>query len=129
MDDRRKDLRKRSFLKGTVYFNHRRSSVPCTVRDFSDYGARLQFAAPVTLPDAIELEIPARDKILPAQVRWRRGDEVGVSLDETYADGGPEMAGIGDITQRVAALEREITKLHRIVLELRNELRQMRRED
>jgi hypothetical protein len=129
MDERRQSPRKRSFLKGMVYFNHRRASIECTVRDFSEYGARLQFPAPATLPDAIELEIPAREKILQAQVRWRRDDEVGVSLDEAYADGGPEMAGNGDITQRIAALEREMTKLHRLVMDLRNELRRIRGDD
>jgi hypothetical protein len=129
MPERRKEPRKRSFLKGTVYFNHRRSSIECTIRDFSDYGARLQFPAPVTLPDAIELEIPARDKLLQAQIRWRRDDEVGVSLDETYRDGGPEMAGSGEISQRVAALEREVTKLHRLVIDLRNDMRSIRGED
>lgn len=129
MDERRKSARKRSFLKGTVYFNHRRASIECTVRDFSEYGARLQFAAPTTLPEAVELEIPAREQMLRAQIRWRRDDEVGVSLDETYADGGPELAGNGEISQRVAALEREMTKLHRAVMDLRNDMRRVRGDD
>lgn len=129
MNERRKVPRKRSFLKGTVYYNHRHSSIECTIRDMSDYGARLQFPAPVTLPDALELDIAARDRTLRTTVRWRRGDEVGISFDEKEVGGMPELAGPGDITQRVAALEREMTKLHRIVLDLRTDLRRLRGDD
>lgn len=127
--ERRRWPRKRTFLKGTVYYNHRLSSVECTIRDFSDYGARLQFAAPVTLPDTVELEIPSRDQSVRAHVRWRKGDEVGVSLDEAYAEGGPEMVGAGDVSQRVAALEREMTRLHKIVMDLRMDFRRLRGDD
>lgn len=127
--ERRRAPRKRTFLKGTVYYNHRLSSVQCTIRDFTDYGARLQFAAPISLPDAIELEIPSREQSLKAAVRWRKDNEVGVSLDEAYAEGGPELVGGGDLSQRVAALEREMTKLHKLVNDLRADLRHVRGDD
>lgn len=129
MDERRKAPRKKSFLKGTVYYNHRHSSIECTIRDFSDYGARLQFPSPVTLPDPVELEIPAREQTLKAHVRWRKDDEVGVSFEEANSDSPTELAGTGDISQRVAALEREMTKLHRLVLDLRTDMRQIRGDD
>lgn len=121
--------RKKSFLKGTVYFNHQHSSVECTIRDFSEYGARLQFPSPVTLPDPVELEIPARDLTLQAHVRWREDDEVGVSFDQGEAEDPPELAGTGEISQRVASLEREMTKLHRLVMDLRTDIRRIRGDD
>lgn len=127
--ERRRSARKKTFLKGKVYYNHRLSSLDCTIRDFSDYGARLQFAAPVSLPDAVELEVPSREQTLKAHIRWRRDDEVGVSLDETYAEGGPELVGGGELSQRVAALEREMTKLHKLVNDLRADLRHIRGDD
>jgi hypothetical protein len=129
MDERRKAPRKKSFLKGTVYYNHRHSSIECTIRDFSDYGARLQFLSPVTLPDPVELEIPTREQTLRAHVRWRKDDEVGVSFEEHNPDSPTELAGTGDISQRVAALEREMTKLHRLVSDLRTDLRRYRGDD
>jgi hypothetical protein len=129
MDERRKAPRKKSFLKGTVYYNHRLSSVECTIRDLSDYGARLQFPAPVTLPDPVELEIPTRDQTLQAHVRWRKDDEVGVSFDDSESANPTELAGSGDISQRVAALERELTKLHRLVADIRSDLRHIRGDD
>ncbi len=127
--ERRKWPRKKSFLKGTVFYNHRHSSIECTIRDFTDYGARLQFASPVTLPDTVELEIPSREQTLNVHIRWRKDDEVGVSLDEAYAQGGPELVGAGDVSQRVAALEREMTKLQRLVMDLRADFRHIRGDD
>jgi hypothetical protein len=129
MDERRKATRKKSFLKGTVYYNHRHSSIECTIRDLSDYGARLEFPSPVTLPDPLELEIPMREQTLQARVRWRKNDEVGVSFDEADSEGTTELAGGGEISQRVAALEREMTKLHRIVMDLRSDIRKTRGDD
>jgi hypothetical protein len=127
--ERRKWPRKKSFLKGTVFYNHRHSSIECTIRDFTEYGARLQFASPVTLPDTVELEIPSREQTLNVHIRWRKDDEVGVSLDEAYAQGGPELVGAGDVSQRVAALEREMTKLQRLVMDLRADFRHIRGDD
>jgi hypothetical protein len=127
--ERRRWPRKKSFLKGTVFFNHRHSSVECTIRDFTDYGARLQFASPVTLPDTVELSIPAREQTLTVHIRWRKDDEVGVSMEEADAHGAPELAGAGDISQRVASLEREVTKLHKLVMDLRADLRHIRGDD
>src|SRR5688572_6823941 len=84
--ERRGALRKKTFLKGKVYYNHRLSSVECTIRDFTDTGARLQFAGPVTLPDNIELDIPSRDQSLTASVRWRKDNEVGLRFAEGEAE-------------------------------------------
>jgi hypothetical protein len=127
--ERRKSPRKKTFLKGTVYYNHRLSSVECTIRDFSEYGARLQFAAPVTLPETVELEIPSREQTLRVHVRWRKDDEVGVSMEESTPESAPELVGTGELSQRVAALEREMTKLHKLVMDLRGDLRHIRGDD
>lgn len=123
--ERRRAPRKRTFLKGTVYYNHRLSSVECTIRDFTDAGARLHFAGPVSLPDTIEIDIPSREQSLKAVVRWRKDDDVGVSFGETETEGPPEAAS-GELAQRVAALEREVSRLHRLVADLRADLRHIR---
>jgi len=125
MNERRVAPRKRSFLKGTVYFNNRLSSIDCVVRDFSDGGARLEFTTIVTLPDSIELYISTRDQTLPAQVRWRKDTEVGVGFDSIAA----ERSGSGDLEQRVKQLEQDLAKLQRTVLDLRNNLRHTRGDD
>jgi len=127
MNERRNTTRKRSFLKGTVYFNNRHSSIDCVVRDYSEGGARLEFATVVTLPDSIELYISARDQTLQAHVRWRKDTEVGVGFNAVAAPA--ERSGApGDLEHRVKQLEHELAKLHRTVLDLRNDLRHIRGE-
>ena len=85
MDERRTSHRKKSFLRGTVYYNNRQSSVDCVVRDLSDHGARLEFGALTSLPDTVELHVPARGQTRRAEIRWRTDQEVGVCFDEAPA--------------------------------------------
>ena len=125
MNERRTASRKRSFLKGTVYFNNRLASIDCVVRDFSDAGARLEFASVVTLPDGFELYIPTRDQTLDAHVRWRNDTEIGV----TFAAAERESGAAGDLEQRVKTLEHDLAKLQRLVADFRHDLRHVRGDD
>jgi PilZ domain len=128
MQNRRSAQRHKSFLQGRIYFNNRRSSIDCVVRDFSETGARVSDA--IIVPDAVELYIPAKDETYRAKVLWRRNEEMGVtfSLHETFlhkpADGVPD-----DLSERVEKLEREVAKLRRIVGELRSDTRQNQLDD
>ena len=63
--------RQRTFLKGTLYYDNRRASIECVVRDVSDSGARLTFDHPATIPDSVELFIPSKQQTLRARVRRR----------------------------------------------------------
>ncbi len=126
MQERRRAPRKRTFLKGTVYYNHRLSSLECTIRDFTETGARLQFAAPVSLPDQVDLDIPSRDQSLKAVVRWRKDDEAGVSFEGAEAVGPSAEPAGGELAQRVATLEREMSRLQKLVMDLRADLRHIR---
>jgi hypothetical protein len=60
-------IRQRTFLKGTLYYDNRRASIACVIRDMSHSGARLTFDHPVTVPDPIELAIPNRGQTLRAR--------------------------------------------------------------
>jgi hypothetical protein len=104
------------------------SSIDCLVRDFSETGARLGFGTVVSVPDSLELHIPARDQTLKAEVRWRREEEIGVSfgVPNTASEGS---AKSGDLVKRVEALEHDFAKLQRIVLDLRSDIRQLRGDD
>jgi len=129
MNERRTASRKRSFLRGTVYFNGRLSSIDCVIRDFSDEGARLEFASVVTLPDNFELYIPTRDQTLDAHVRWRNDTEVGITFGAAEAQAARESSATGDLQQRVKTLEHDLAKLQRLVADLRNDLRRVRGGD
>ena len=125
LKERRAATRQKSFLQGRIYFNNRRTSVDCLVRDISETGAKLTFAAAVTSPDIIELQIPAKDEIHRVHVQWRFANEIGVAFgvgDDGHAPGTtpPELFG------RVMKLESEVASLKRALSELRSEMRKMR---
>ena len=131
MVERRAVSRQKSFLQGRIYFNHRRSSVDCLIRDFSENGARLRFAEAANVPEAIELYIPNKDEFHRARVEWRSGNEMGVSFGDEVRSPSvvPEPAAAqGDLPTRVQRLEAEVAALKRIVNELRAEHRKQHGE-
>lgn len=130
MEERRSLLRNRSFLQGRIYFNNRRSSVDCLVRDYSEAGAKLKFPDSVTVPESVELYIPNREEMLRAKVEWRVGNELGVSFgEEVRAPSIAPDAAQGDLVARVQKLEEEVAALRRAVNELRTGIRKHHGED
>jgi hypothetical protein len=123
-DERRTLLRKRSFLQGRLYFNNRRSSLDCLVRDISDQGAKLKVSDSIAIPEFVELHIPNKDETYRAKVQWRTGFEIGVTFEnEQEAPSIVPSAGPADLLERVRRLEAEVASLHRKLNELQNELR------
>src|SRR5687767_5495608 len=120
MNERRKSARQKSFLRGCIYFNNRRSAVDCLVRDISGAGARLIFSDAITTPDVIELYIPQKEQTLRAHVHWRHGPEVGVAFPKG-ADGEQPAEG-GDLAARVQRLESEIAALKKMLKKLKSEI-------
>src|ERR1700719_5083457 len=89
MTERRSGSRQKSFLQGRIFFNTRRTSVDCLIRDFSERGARLKFTGMTATPDVVELYIPNKDESYRAKVQWRNADEIGVGFD---SDESPPLA-------------------------------------
>src|ERR1041384_5005461 len=110
-NERRRITRQKSFLRGTIHFNNRRSALDCLVRDISRFGARLTFTNAVTVPDVIELHIPQKEQTLRSHVIWRHGQEVGVAFAQEAPIEGP--AEGGDIADRLQRLEAEVASLKR----------------
>jgi hypothetical protein len=125
MAERRSSTRQKSFLQGRIYFNNRRSSVDCLVRDYSETGARLKFSETIAVPEAIELYIPNKDEFHRARVEWRSGNEMGISFSEEARSPtvAPDAAHSGDLAGRVQALETEVASLKRLVNELKSDIR------
>ncbi|HEX8167889.1 MAG TPA: PilZ domain-containing protein [Beijerinckiaceae bacterium] len=80
MDERRESRRRKTLLAGKIVFGADRITMDCSIRDLSMGGARLSFADPVGLPNEFELQLPSRGTVFRAEVRWRRGREVGVKF-------------------------------------------------
>jgi hypothetical protein len=130
VNERRRHPRQKSFLQGRIFYNNRRSSVDCLIRDYSDSGARLKFSEAITVPEVMELHVPNRDEMYRARVEWRNGNEMGVSFaDEAHSPAiAPDAAAQGDLTARIQKLEAEVAALRRIVNELRAEHRKQHGE-
>jgi hypothetical protein len=110
--------RQRTFLRGTLYYDNRRVSIECIVRDMSESGARVTFDYPVTVPDSVELFIPNKQQTLPARVRRRAPNEIGVAF-EVARSLEPRRAADADLRERVETLEAEIVALKRLVAKLK----------
>jgi hypothetical protein len=118
MDERRTSRRQKSFLRGVVYFNKRRTEMACMVRDLSEDGARIVLSQTIPIPDVIELQIPQRDEMVAARVQWRRADEIGLAFAKADAAASPRE---NQLIKRVAELEAEIAVLQRTIKRLRRE--------
>jgi PilZ domain len=119
MGERRGSRRQKSFLRGVVNFDKRRGGMNCLIRDLSEDGARIILSHTVTIPEVIELHIPQRGQTLRARVQWRRADEIGLAFSEkTAAAPSPQE---GELLQRIAQLEAEITTLRRTIKRLNRE--------
>jgi hypothetical protein len=129
VDERRTVTRQKSFLQGRIYFNNRRSSIDCLVRDYTETGARLKLSETATVPEVMELYIPNREEMHRARVEWRSGNEMGVSFGEEMRSPSiaPDAAQ-GDMAARVQKLEAEVSALRRAVTELRGDIRKNRGE-
>src|ERR1022692_1785011 len=110
--------RQKTFLKGTIYYDNRRGSIECVVRDMSDSGARLTFDHPANVPDNVELFIPNKQQTLRARVQRRAPNEIGIAF-EVARSLEPRRASDAELQERVETLEAEIAALKRLVAKLK----------
>ena len=111
--------RLKTFLRGTIYFNNRLSSVDCVVRDISDGGARLVVPEAAMVPESFEIHIPQKERSHFGDVRWRRGEEMGLEFQGAEVAEQPETASMVDLMRRMKRLESEVAVLRRSVGEIR----------
>jgi hypothetical protein len=118
MSERRRSVRRKSFLRGNISFNGGRSAVDCLIRDISDLGARVTFSDTVAIPDVVDVYIPQKEQTLRSRVLWRHGQELGVSFVDVDQVQG-QTAGAGELAARVARLEAEIASIRRMLKRLK----------
>lgn len=112
--------RNRTFLPAKVEIEELGISAGCTIRDLSESGARLQLSESVSLPSSFRLHIPKFDRSVTAELRWRRGDFVGVQFGSVAAQAPPpvpERSG----PLYVKKLEQEIARLKLIVASIKED--------
>ncbi|MEE7457511.1 pilus assembly protein PilZ [Methylorubrum populi] len=118
--DKRQEVRKRTFLKGRIHFNKGASSMDCLIRDFSEMGARLELSETNTLPEVFDLYIPQKEMTLRSNLRWRRGDAVGVAFAEAskpVSEPAPMAAdpSLAVLLRRITELEAENAALRSVL--------------
>ena len=125
MDERRHMPRHRTFLQGRVFYNNRRQSADCIIRELTDEGARLSFTDPVALPHAFELHIPNRDQTIRVETVWNHGTDVGVSFVRQDSHGAATLAPAAHaapleqtLLERIEKLEKELGALRRRISEI-----------
>jgi hypothetical protein len=115
MIERRKSLRSRTYLGGTIAFNRRKSTMDCRVRNFSPDGAKVAFSNAASMPDQFDLSIGHTERSFRARMVWRGANEAGVAFVSEYEQAvpvPPEWAKrLRESEAEKAALRRRVSQL------------------
>jgi hypothetical protein len=106
--DRRRSVRIRTLISGRIVYNQKRSSLDCIVRNLSPEGALLRLPDSVSLPEIVELHMPAKQETRLARLRWRQTGSAGL---EFVAAEAREVDDPRGIARRMEALEKENARL------------------
>lgn len=112
MLDRRKCARGRVYYGGRIVFNDRRSTMDCIVRNYSDRGAKVDFASTHLITDEVDLTIDRKGLAYRARMIWRRGDVAGFVFRNSS---NVPVATTLDVSMRLRATERAMRQLRRHV--------------
>lgn len=117
----RRDVRKRTFLRGRIVYNAGAASMDCIIRDLSESGARLELSETSALPEVFDLYVQTKDATFRSTMCWRRGGEVGVTF-ETASQRAPAPsasdASLAVLVRRVAELEAENAALRSLLTKM-----------
>jgi PilZ domain len=82
--DRRVARRKRTLLGGIVSYNNGANSLNCTVRDYTEAGARIFVASDANLPDHLFLILVRHRVAHQAEVMWYGQHEAGLKFTHSF---------------------------------------------
>lgn len=79
-EDRRRAHRRRTLKEGRIVFANQSMVFDCTIRDLTDFGARLKLETTMDVPDEFLLYLVHLRQRIKSQVRWRTADTLGVEF-------------------------------------------------
>ena len=88
MLERRRQPRDRVYYGGMVAFNDRTSNIACVVRNFSTFGAKIEFEAAALVPDEMDFEIRRKSISCLARMVWRDRDAAGLVFASAHETSG-----------------------------------------
>ena len=118
MLDRRQRFRGRVYYGGVIAFNARNSTMDCLIRNFSPFGAKVEFTNTALLPDEVDLTIARKSFCCQARIVGRRANEAGFAFRNPKQVSAPIPL---DWAIRVRASERARKDLLRLNEQLRSE--------
>lgn len=89
MQERRKQQRWPTYLRGRISFADRFAAVDCLVRNTSATGARLAIHNGAFVPDEFDLAIPRKSTEVRVRTRWRTAEAIGVEIADAPAADAP----------------------------------------
>jgi hypothetical protein len=114
VQDRRKQIRRRTYLGGQIAYRQRYCAIDCLVRNLSRDGARLVFGGDPIIPAEFELIISQSGETRRGRLIWHKATEVGVQfVDQPLA----ALLSI-DVTKKIKALREQNAALRRRLTEL-----------
>jgi hypothetical protein len=84
MLERRQQPRNRVYYAGVVAFNARNSTVACVVRNFSMFGAKIEFEGAALVSDEVDIEIARKGISCLARMVWRDRDAAGLVFTNVH---------------------------------------------
>ena len=118
MVERRQQSRSRVYYGGIVAFNARNSTLPCVVRDFNSFGAKIEFENSALVPDEVDFEIARKGISCLARLVWRDRFAAGLVFS-----GANETGGVVELNwaRKLRASERANRQLRSRLDQLRSE--------
>ena len=80
----RRTPRRRALMQGMVVHSGGRFSFPCTIKDISDGGIRIVFAAGSAVPSQIEVINRSNGVVYHGDVVWTTNTAAGLKFRATY---------------------------------------------
>jgi hypothetical protein len=93
MSDNRREPRQKTLLQAQIT-TAEGFVMSCSVRDLSERGARLSFGNAFWVPEQFKLHILAREWVAQVEVRWRKGNQVGVQFRHLQKARAPQGARV-----------------------------------
>jgi PilZ domain len=81
MEEKRQSQRKRVLKPGKVVFGDFAMLYDCSVKDLSERGAKLRVEEGTRVPSEFYLYLPLLRQMYKAQVKWRRGELLGIRFE------------------------------------------------
>lgn len=119
MSEQRGTKRSRTLLPARIDIAELGTDLACTIRDLSETGARLQVPAGVTIPATFRMHVPRFDRWVRANLKWRRGNEIGVEF-ESEAEDTADTPVVKD-HRHAEKLERELLQLKQLLEAIRED--------